>query len=228
VYRKVRMLLGADPRATFGLAHLLPASADEVFGALGRLAGTPLPAEGSGQDRCVVDPSTLASQASAAAERLRDACARGERVLFGTGHPAGPIDLYARLAQAMGARGARVMRFAEAEPFDMDEGYGRGQIRFVGDVACLSSGGDLLHTHSPRPMEYLLDTGPMPDLVVGDHGFVGVGLARGAEAVSLIDTNDPALVLAWARGLRIWPLLCDDNRPPACYAPLADFLLARL
>lgn len=226
VYRKARRLEAGDPRVTFGLGHLLPTTVAEVLAALVRLSGGDLGDEG-GRERSWVEPSVVASQAEVAAGRLREACERGERVLFGTGHPAGPIELYLRLAEAMAQRGARLLAFAEAETFPMDDGH-RAQIRYVCDVACVSAGGELIHTHSPRPMEHLLDAGPMPDLVIGDHGFAGAGLARGADAVALVDTNDPALALAWARGLRIWPIVCDDNRPPGAYRPLARFLLACL
>jgi len=228
VYRKARRLVQGDPRTTMGLAHLLPATLTEVVDGVSKLSGSDLPAEGDGDGdgKCWVDASVLVGLADAARERLIAACDRGETVLFGTGHPAGPIDLYVRLAAAMAGAGARVQRFAEAEYFDLDVYHGRGQIRYVGEVACLSAGGELLHTHSPRPMEYLLDVGHTPDLVVGDHGFAGAGLARGADAVALVDTNDPALVLAWMRGLPIHPMVCDDNRPPSCYHALADHLTA--
>lgn len=225
VYRKARMLEAGDRGATFGLDHLLPTSVDEVIGALRRLTRSDLPGESSAE-RCVLDPAAVVEQADAAAERLRIACARRERVLFGTGHPAGPIEMYVVLAQAMAAQGAEVMRFAEGEPVSA-EGY-RGQLRYVAGVACFGAGGGLAHTHSAAPMEHLLSVGPTPDLVVGDHGFAGVGLARGADAVAVVDTNDPALVLAWARGLPIHPIVCDDNCPPNAYVPLADRLLRGL
>lgn len=229
VYRKVRLLCSGEPRVTFGLSELLPATPAEVLEGLAELTGTVLPPEGAvGAERSWVDPAGVVAQAERAAARLRQACERGERVLFGTGHPAGPIDMYVRLADAMVAAGAEVVRVAEAEGVAIDAGYGSGQIRYVGRVACLSSGGDLLHTHSARPMERILDADRVPDLVVGDHGFAGAGLARGAEAVALVDTNDPALVLAWVRGLGIWPVVCDDNRPPSCYEPLTELLISSL
>lgn len=227
VYRKARLLETGDRGVTFGLDHLLPTSVDEVLGALRELARSDFPAEGAGaRDRSVVDPEALVEGARVAGRRLREACERRERVLFGTGHPAGPIEMYVLLARAMAEAGAEVMRVAEGEPVGA-EGY-RGEIRYVADVACFSAGGGLAHTHSPAPMEYLLSVGPTPDLVVGDHGFCGAGLARGADAVAVVDTNDPALVLAWARGLPVFPLLCDDNRPPSAYLPLARHLIAAL
>lgn len=228
VWWKIRRLAAGDAKVTFGLEHLLPTSVDEVMDALRRLSRWEFPAEtDSHWERSWVDGGALAENAERAAVRLREACERGERVLFGTGHPAGPVMFYSELARTMSQKGADVLRVAEGEPFDYPS-LGRVHVRYVGDVACISDGGELLHTHSPVPMHYLLDTGPMPDLVVGDHGFAGVGLARGADAVAVVDTNDPALVLAWARGLPIVPILCDDNRPPSSYEPLTSFILERL
>ena len=49
------------------------------------------------------------------------------------------------------------------------------------------------------------------DLVsaITDHRCRAV---RSIDAVAVVDTNDPALVLAWSRGLKSCDL-CDDNRP---------------
>ena len=226
VHRKTRRLAEGDAGSHFGLQQLLPVSVDEVMSGLEALTGAPVPPETDPRERCWVDPEVVADECARASVRLSQACERGERVLFGTGHPAGPIDLYIRLARALVARGARVEVFAEGEPFDMDGA--RVHVRYMGSVACVSNGGDLLHTHSPGPMEYLLSTGPTPDLVVGDHGFAGVGLARGAEAVAIVDTNDPALVAAWVRGMPVWPIVCDDGRPPSCYDAMARFFVQHL
>jgi hypothetical protein len=165
-------------------------------------------------------------QVERAAERLRLACERGERVFFGTGHPTGPLEMYARLADAMRERGAEIVRVSEGDSFD---GYiGGGRITYVCDVATVSMSGDLVHTHSAKPMEFLLKGGLRVDFVVGDHGFAGAALAQGMDAVAVVDTNDPALVLAWGRELRVWPILCDDNRPAAAYHSMTEFILERL
>ncbi|MGH2758051.1 MAG: phosphatase, partial [Actinomycetota bacterium] len=127
---------------------------------------------------------------------------------------------------AMRERGAGILRVAEGDPY---ERYAGGaQIRYICDVAAVSMGGDLAHTHSARPMEYLLGSGLACDLGVGDHGFAGAALSQGIDAVAVVDTNDPALALAWARGMSVWPALCDDNRPPGAYASLTRFLIERL
>lgn len=228
VHRKARMLEAGDVTVLFGLGALLPTTLEEIFEALNTLAVwdfTDGRVDGS-RGRSWVSPEGLASRAEAVAERLSAACERRERVFFGTGHPTGPLEMYARLADAMRERGAEIVRVGEGDAY---EGYAGGaQIRYVCDVACVSMGGDLAHTHSARPMEFLLGSGLTVDLVVGDHGFAGAGLARGLDAVAVVDTNDPALALAWGRGLRVWPILCDDNRPPGAYTALTRFLIDRL
>jgi hypothetical protein len=226
VNRKARMLANGDPSVLFGLSSLLPTSVDEIYEALNSLAAWDFSAPNGSRGRSWVSPDAFAEYAEAAASRLREACERKQRVFFGTGHPTGPLEMYVRLADAMRERGAEVVRAGDGDTF---EGYSGGaQIRYVCDVACVSMGGDLAHTHSARPMEYLLGSGLGVDLVVGDHGFAGATLARGGDAVAVVDTNDPALVLAWARRLRIWPVLCDDNRPPSAYSTLTRFIVSRL
>ncbi len=226
VHRKTRLLASGDPSVLFGLGTLMPASIEEILDGLNRLASWDFTTPNGSRGRSWVSPEAFVSCAESIADRLRTACENGERVFFGTGHPTGPLEMYIRVADAMRDRGAEIVRVGEGDAYD---GYAGGaQVRYVCDVACVSMGGDLAHTHSARPMEYLLGSGLNFDLVVGDHGFAGAALAKSFEAVAIVDTNDPALVLAWARGLPIWPALCDDNRPHGAYASLTRFIVDRL
>lgn len=233
VHRKIRMLVGGDPSASFGLGSLLPASVDEVVRGLSELAGWDFATgakgakeEGGGKGKSYVSPEVTAAQVERAAERMRRACERGERVFFGTGHPTGPLEMYGRLATQLRDKGVSIARVREGESFD---GYiGGGRVQYCGDVAVVSMSGDLVHTHSAKPMEFLFSGGLDVDLVIGDHGFAGAALARGIDAVAVVDTNDPALVLAWARGLPVWPILCDDNRPSVNYHEMTAFVTDRL
>lgn len=226
VMRKARMLVSGDPGVALGLSKLLPTTLEEILGGLNKLAGWDFASEDGNRGRSWVSPEQVASQAEAAADRLRLACERSERVFFGTGHPTGPLEMYIRWADALRERGVSIARVGDGDPF---EGYhGGAEIRYVCDVACVSIGGDLAHTHSARPMEGMLNAGLKPDLVVGDHGFAGAALTRGIDALGVVDTNDPGLVLAWTRGMRLWPILCDDNRPPGAYRELTEFVLSRL
>jgi hypothetical protein len=226
VMRKARMLVSGDPGVALGLGNLLPTTLEEILDGLNALAGWDFASEDGNRGRSWVSPELVASQAEAVAERLRIACERRERVFFGTGHPTGPLEMYIRWADALRDRGVTITRVGDGDAF---EGYhGGAEIRYVCDVACVSIGGDLAHTHSARPMEGMLNAGLRPDLVVGDHGFAGAALTRGIDALGVVDTNDPALVLAWTRGMPLAPILCDDNRPPGAYRELTEFVLARL
>jgi len=220
------MLVGGDSSVALGLGSLLPATVDEVLEGLRRLADWDFEGSDGSRGKSWVSPEAVVEQAERAAERLTIAMVNKERVFFGTGHPTGPLEMYARLADHLRDGGARIERIAEGESF---EGYvGGAQIRYICDVGCVSMSGDLVHTHSARPMEFLLSSGLQADLVIGDHGFAGAALARGMDAVAIVDTNDPGLILAWVRGLPVWPILCDDARPAIYYSELLQFLLERI
>ena len=226
VMRKARMLVSGDPGVALGLSSLLPTTLDEILGGLNQLADWDFATEDGNRGRSWVSPAMVAAQAEKVAERLRLACERRERVFFGTGHPTGPLEMYIRWADALRERGVEIVRLGDGDAY---EGYhGGAEIRYICDVACVSIGGDLAHTHSARPMEGMLSAGLRPDLVVGDHGFAGAALTKGIDALGVVDTNDPALVLAWTRGLPLTPILCDDNRPPGSYRELTGFVLDRL
>jgi hypothetical protein len=226
VHRKIRMLVAGDSSVALGLGSLLPASADEVLDGLRKLADWDFEGSDGARGKSWVSPDAVVEQAERVAERLAIAIANHERVFFGTGHPTGPLEMYSRFADLMRDAGCPILREKEGESF---EGYvGGAQIKYTCDVACVSMSGDLVHTHSARPMEFLLSGGLQPDLVVGDHGFAGAALARGMDAVAIVDTNDPGLILAAARGLPVWPILCDDNRPAVDYHELLAFICERI
>ena len=98
-------------------------------------------------------------------------------------------------------------------------------------MATTGTGGDLLHTHSPEPMQALLAAAgdrPLADLVVADHGWAGAAGQAGLPVVGFADTNDPALFLAAAEGGVDVVVPLDDNVAPADYAPVAAYLLRGL
>jgi len=226
VHRKVRMLVGGDSSVALGLGSLLPATAEEVLDGLRQLCDWNFEGAEASRGKSWVSPDAVVAQAERVAERLHIAAVNKERVFFGTGHPTGPLEMYARIADVLREAGCDILRVAEGESF---EGYvGGAQIRYICDVGCVSMSGDLVHTHSARPMEFLISKGVDADLVIGDHGFAGAALARGMDAVAIVDTNDPGLILAWTRGLPIWPIMCDDARPAMFYADLFRFLQERI
>ena len=178
VHRKARMLASGDPSVLFGLPNLMPTTLEEVLEALGRLGSWDFAKPNGSRGRSWVSPVGFVTQAEAAVDRLRVAGSSGQRVFFGTGHPTGPLEMYVRIADALRVRGADIVRVAEGDPY---ERYAGGaQIRYICDVAAVSMGGDLAHTHSARPMEYLLGSGLSCDLVVATTGSPGPRWLRGS------------------------------------------------
>ncbi|WP_406861054.1 phosphatase [Streptomyces sp. HUAS MG47] len=181
------------------------------------------PAHRFGQD--TIDPELTVDALDRAAARLRKAAAGRERVLFATGHPGSLIDLHSRTAAALRAAGCDIVRIPGG--LTADEGY---VVQFA-DVSLFERGASLWHTHSPEPMNAILDAleaegSPRPDLVVADHGWAGRAAQRGLDAVGYADCNDPALFLAEAEGtLQVAIPLDDHVIDPRFYEPMTEYLL---
>jgi hypothetical protein len=121
--------------------------------------------------------------------------------------------------------GAKILTPRDDEKLGADpRGRRRNRVRYLDGVGVLHDGASLHHTHDAWPMERLLEGLDAPDLVLADHGYAGAAIARGIEAVSFTDVNDPALAVAWARRRTEIVVPLDDNVPPALYAPLTAFL----
>ena len=87
--------------------------------------------------------------------------------------------------------------------------------------------GSTLHTHSGRPMEMMLEEA-RPDLVFADHGFAGAAIEHGIDTVSIADVNDPALIVAKAKGRTETVIVMDDNVRPEAYWPCFQAVCSRL
>lgn len=88
------------------------------------------------------------------------------------------------------------------------------------------------HTHSPLPVRVALDGaaeagGPLPELVVGDHGWVCGAGQLGIEAIGLADTDDPALFVGEAEGRVSVVVPVDDGVRSDYYRPLTRYVLNR-
>lgn len=176
----------------------------------------------TGQD--TIDPELTVDALDRVAERLKRAADNRERVLLATGHPAGLMPMH----QAVG----RALRRAGCELALPPDGIltTEGEVRHVDGVVVLHRGGNLMHTHSPIPMQRILDVlqmdGRMPDLVHADHGWAGCAGQRGLETLGYADCNDPALFVGEAEGKLLVTVPLDDNVPPHRYQPMIDYLLA--
>ncbi|MGW6744001.1 phosphatase [Streptomyces sp. NPDC055025] len=181
------------------------------------------PEHRTGQD--TIDPELTVGALERMATRLRKAVLARERVLFATGHPGGLLDVHRQTADALRAAGCEIVRIPGGLTAD------EGMVFQFADVAMLERGATLWHTHSPEPMRAILDAlegegGPLPDLVVADHGWAGYAAQRGLDSVGYADCNDPALFLAEAEGTMDVTVPLDDHvTDPRFYDPMTAYLL---
>lgn len=69
--------------------------------------------------------------------------------------------------------------------------------------------------------------GPLPELVIGDHGWVCGAGQLGFEAIGPADTDDPALFVGEAEGSVSVAVPLDDAVRSEYYRPLTRYVLNR-
>ncbi|WP_079123287.1 phosphatase [Streptomyces abyssalis] len=238
--RRYRLFAARDPRALIGLEpeHDWPVPAllalmAETCGVSGD------PATVSGHD--TIDPERTIAALDAFAGRLRSAAERRVPVLLGTGHPGRLLGFYASLASALSAAGCTLLTSAEGRPVDITTrfgvrtlvlGYARGVALIHEPGVRPAAGAPGVHTHSPLPLRTVLaaamaDGGPLPDLVIGDHGWVCAAGQLGIEAIGPADTDDPAPFVGQAEGRVSVAVPVDDAARSDSYRPLAHYVLNR-
>lgn len=230
--RDPRILLGLDPERGWGQRELLSLMAD-------RCGVSADPRHTTGPD--VIDPERTLEALDAFAVRLGEAAARGLPVLLGTGHPHRLLGFYAALAQALSAMGCHVLTPAQGSSVDITTRFGlrtyhldyvRG-VALVREPGARAAGGEPgAHTHSPLPVRVALAAaaeagGPLPGLVIGDHGWVCGAGQLGVEAIGLADTDDPALFVGQAEGRVSVVVPLDDAVRSDYYRPLTRYVLNR-
>ncbi|WP_345015419.1 phosphatase [Streptomyces shaanxiensis] len=230
--RDPRVLIGLDPEWSWRLRDLIALMADKC----GVSAD---PAHVSGLD--VIDPGRTLSGLNAFAERIGVAAERRLPVLIGTGHPHRLLGFYAALADGLSAAGCTVLTPAHGRCVDITTRFGlrtynldyvRG-VALVREAGAPSSGRETgAHTHSPLPVRTALAAaaeagGPLPELVIGDHGWVCGAGQLGFEAIGLADTNDPALFVGEAEGSVSVVVPLDDAVRSDYYRPLTRYVLNR-
>ncbi|MFE3610438.1 phosphatase [Streptomyces goshikiensis] len=230
--RDPRVLLGLDPEWRWGEGDLLRLMADKC----GVSAD---PSHVSGPD--VIDPERTVAALEAFAERLREAVRARSPLLFGTGHPHRLLGFYVSLAQALSAAGCVVLTPAQGVGVDMVTRFGvrAHRIDYVRGVALVREPGARepgsatgAHTHSPLPVRIALGAlaeagGPLPELVVGDHGWVCGAGQLGVDTIGLADTDDPALFVGEAEGRVSVAVPLDDAVRSDYYRPLLRWVLHR-
>ena len=175
-----------------------------------------------------IDPERTLEALVATADLVTAAATQRSRVFIATGHPTGVLSLHLAIAAALRSSGCDVLTPGEGAFVSAEHLPQRSRVAYLGDVAMLSNGADLLHTHAPEPMQVLLAGGLRPDLVVADHGWAGTAAQAGIATIGLADTNDPALFVGAEEGKVAVALPLDDNVSPSAYAPLAAYVLRRI
>jgi hypothetical protein len=212
---KIERLVSGDPDAQLGMTGLGGFTEDEVLAMVAVEAGFD-PASWIGHGDVPIDGARVVAACQAVGRRLAHAAARREEVILATGHPAGLVLLYLAVGDLMVERGARILR--PAVGLDWREEGRHRQIRYLHEVAVLTDRGSTIHTHSPQPMELMLQEA-RPDLVFADHGFAGAAIEARIDTVSIADVNDPALVVAKQLGRSDTVIVMDDNVLPERYWP---------
>ncbi|WP_328554176.1 MULTISPECIES: phosphatase [unclassified Streptomyces] len=230
--RDPRLLLGLDPEWTWRQRDLIELMADKC----GVSAD---PSHTSGHD--VIDPELTLAALDAFAERLGAAARHRHPVLLGTGHPHRLITFYAALADALSAAGCTVLTPAQGSSIDITTRFGLRtyNLDYVQGVALVrepetgpAGRATGAHTHSPLPVRTVLAAaaesgGPLPELVIGDHGWVCGAGQLGFEAIGLADTDDPALFVGEAEGRVSVVVPLDDAVRSDYYRPLTRYVLNR-
>ncbi|MCF1599771.1 phosphatase [Streptomyces muensis] len=230
--RDPRVVIGLDPEGAWGQRDLLGLMAE-------RCGVSADPGCVSGPD--VIDPERTLSGLDAFAERIGEAARRRVPVLLGTGHPHRLLGFYAALADALSAAGCAVLTPAHGRRVDITTRFGlrtynlayvRG-VALVREPGAPSTGRETgAHTHSPLPVRTALAAaaeagGPLPELVIGDHGWVCGAGQLGFEAIGLADTDDPALFVGEAEGSVSVVVPLDDAVRSDYYRPLTRYVLNR-
>lgn len=221
--KSIKLLKENNPKATFGLSGGANYTEEELlsFIACYTKCSTDLnQTEGPGS----IDPHFTLVGFYEAAEVLARVAKQKGKVVLGSGHPGGMTAYYVELVKLLEKLGCQVLEDVGAGlVVDRYPCPHCGQhdvevrIDYVGKVALLSDGEILRHTHSPEPMEAILDIlaqeNNLPDVVIGDHGFAGAAIKKGVLTIAVMDTNDPALALAKQEGANLVVIPMDDNRP---------------
>ncbi|WP_328499351.1 phosphatase [Streptomyces sp. NBC_00414] len=238
--RSYRLFAARDPRLTIGLDPEWTWKQSDLIALMAEKCGVSGdPRHTSGLD--VIDPDRTLAALDAFAERLAEAARNRSPVLLGTGHPHRLLGFYAALADALSAAGCTVLTPAHGHCVDITTRFGLRtyNLDYVRGVALVREPGAQgagrstgAHTHSPLPVRAVLAAaaeagGPLPKLVVGDHGWVCGAGQLGFEAIGLGDTDDPALFVGEAEGRVSVVVPLDDAVRSDYYRPLTRYVLNR-
>ncbi|QNP70978.1 phosphatase [Streptomyces roseirectus] len=238
--RNYRLFAAGDPRVRLGVVPEREWGVGEVVGVMVEKCGV------SGDLGVVtgadwIDPRKTVARLDAFADRLRDVALRNGSVLVGTGHPGRLGGFYRGLVDALSTAGCEVLTPAKGLPVDIVTRFGLRTyiLEYVRGVGRLLEPGveragctTGAHTHSPLPVRLALEAaaaggGRLPDLVIGDHGWVCGAGQLGFEAIGPADTDDPAVFVGEAEGVVSVAVPVDDGARSDYYLPLTRYVLNR-
>ncbi|MFI9310040.1 phosphatase [Streptomyces triculaminicus] len=237
---RYRMFAARDPRVLIGLEPKYDWCFADLLHLMSQRCGVSAdPKDTSGHD--VIDPDRTMVALDAFADRLATVAATRAPVLLGTGHPHRLLGFYAALAAGLSAAGCDVLTPAQGRSVDITTRFGvrTYNLDYVRGVALMREPGARkagsepgAHTHSPLPVRVVLaaaadGAGPLPALVVGDHGWVCGAGQLGIEAIGLADSDDPALFVGEAEGRVSVAVPLDDTVRSDYYRPLTRYVLNR-
>lgn len=228
--RDPRVLLGLEPERDWPVADLIELVANGCG-----VAAEPDRTQGTE----TIAPERTLDALDAFAERLRRAVQRRSPVLFGTGRPGRLLGFHGPLAQALRAAGCRVLTPGAGRGVAVPTRFGLRTYRigYVSGVALVHGpgarcdpGAPGVPTRSPLPLRTVLaaavdEGGPLPELVVGDHGWVCAAGQLGIDAMGPANVDDPAPFVAQAEGRPVVAVPLNDAEPPDCYRPLARYVV---
>ncbi|MGW1835652.1 phosphatase [Streptomyces sp. NPDC002067] len=237
---RYRLFAARDPRVLLGLDPVGEWPVTEVARLMARVCGAPAdPPDARGPN--VIDPDRTLAALGRFADRIAAAARRRAPVLLGTGHPQGLLEFYAALADGLAAAGCAVLTPGRGLPAALTAGCGvrtyvldyvRGVALMRGTGVGGASGKGRVHTHSPLPVRLALAAaaeggGPLPELVIGDHGWICGAGELGFEAIGLADADDPGPFVGEAEGRVCAVVPLDDAVAAAHYRPLWRYVLNR-
>ncbi|MFM9735466.1 phosphatase [Streptomyces niveiscabiei] len=227
-----RVRLGVVPRGVWGWGEVLGVMV-EACGVSDDLGVV------SGQDW--VEPFKTVAALDAFADRIRNVALCNGAVLVGTGHPGRLGGFYRGIVDALSTAGCEVLTPAKGLSVDITTRFGLRThiLQYVRGVGRLLEPGveragraTGVHTHSPLPVRLALEAlaasgGRLPDLVIGDHGWVCGAGQLGFEAIGLADADDPAVFVGQAEGIVSVAVPVDDGVRSDYYLPLTRYVLNR-
>lgn len=220
-------------KSLLGLNELQFLSPEQVLGSIADITGCSsdiVNAEGEGY----ISPRATLNGIISAAVAIAEVCKKQGNIILATGHPGSMIGFYLELVKIIRTLGGNIITPAKGyilttyqckncQLHNVTE-----EIDYVGDVAVVTNGEMLLHTHDHKGMKEMLSNLRQDNmevhLVIADHGFAGFAIKSRVPTIAVMDTNDPAIAASKLLGYDPVIIPMDDNRPNYISAKVAQII----